>query len=102
MAYHYQARDMAVLHAVANARPFAQSARGGLSYIIDQNGHYVAQTRERGYDFLEGTIQVNKAKTLYTIWGDWVVWISVSIVLGAWLTSLAPMRKYWVRHSRKQ
>ncbi len=102
MAYHYQARDMAVLHAVANARPFAQSARGGLSYIIDQNGHYVAQTHERGYDFLEGTIQMNKAKTLYTAWGDWVVWISVSIVLGAWLTSLAPMRKYWVRHSRKQ
>jgi apolipoprotein N-acyltransferase len=102
MAYHYQARDMAVLHAVANARPFAQSARGGLSYIIDQNGHYVAQTGERGYKFIEGAVQANTTKTFYTVWGDWVVWVSGAIVLGTWLTSSAMVRMFWATHSRKE
>lgn len=84
MGYHYQVRDMATLHAVANARPFIQSARGGLSYIIDQNGHHIDQTYERGYDFLEGSVQANSVKTIYTMLGDWIVWLSGLIVAGSW------------------
>lgn len=81
MGYHYQARDMAVLHAVANARPFVQSARGGLSFIIDHDGRFIAQTAERGYEIIEGNIQANNTKTFYSKTGDWVVWLALGIVI---------------------
>lgn len=101
MTYHYQARDMAVLHAVANARPFAQAARGGLSYIIDQNGNYIQETNQRGYGFLEGDIQTNSTKTIYTLLGDWVVWVAGLLVLGGWLTMLESVKKYITKWRQK-
>ncbi|MBP9826939.1 hypothetical protein KBC99_00495 [Candidatus Saccharibacteria bacterium] len=84
--YHLQARTMARLHAVANARPFLQSARGGLSFIIDHNGRFLAQSQARDdYELLQGQVQANTVKTLYTLLGDWVVILSAAGLVAYWL-----------------
>lgn len=80
--YHQQARTMAHLHAVSNARPFAQAARGSRSYVIDHNGHFVAQTQNNGYRVIHGSVVTNSKKTLYTVLGDWPVWSSGLLLIG--------------------
>lgn len=76
--YYRQARQMATFTAAANARPFLQSARGGPSYILNKDGQSqkgFAQAADVGY--LRTTITTNRSKTLYTLWGEWVLYVSV-------------------------
>lgn len=78
--YHIEARQMARLHAVANARPFVQAARGGYSYIIDSNGTFVDGVQQRGYALVHGDVTTNDTLTLYTLFGDWIVWGGIVII----------------------
>jgi len=87
--YHEEARGMARLHAIANSRPFIQAARGGLSFIFDNNGKFIDQSQKRGYQLLSGNINANETKTIYTMFGDWVVFMSIILIGGVIST------KYW-------
>lgn len=86
--YHIEARQMARLHAVANARPFIQSARGGFSYIIDSNGTFVDGVTQRGYKLIHGSVATNTQITPYSLTGDWVVWGAVIALSISGLTKL--------------
>lgn len=58
---YYQNR----LHAVANAKPFVQSTRSGVSYVISSDGKLLVSTDRQG--FVETTVQLQPKRTIYTI-----------------------------------
>lgn len=81
--YHQQAQQMARFIAVANARPFVQATDGSYSFIIDQNGKWLAKSGQDNLELLIRGIKLNDIKTLYTMLGEWVVLASVVIVSSA-------------------
>lgn len=67
--YKKQAMEMARFHAIANAKPFVQAARGDQSFILDHNGRQILQTS--GDTRLVSTqIQLSDRKTPYTLFGE--------------------------------
>lgn len=83
--YHDQSEVIGRFHAVANARPFAQSARGSYSYAYDHNGQLVMRDDSFTTRALSVNVQTNTKTTLYTLFGDWVGWLSLGVVIGALL-----------------
>ena len=67
---HKQHLNYARLRAIENRRSIARSANTGISAFINQRGDIIEQTGwwERGY--LNGTLNLNNEKTIYTIHGD--------------------------------
>ncbi|MEI6742055.1 MAG: nitrilase-related carbon-nitrogen hydrolase [bacterium] len=68
-----QAKQMARFQAVANARMLIQSARGKQSYIMSQNGTIQVQNKSEEASYLQGDIQPNSTRTVYTLLGEWTV-----------------------------
>lgn len=87
--YFQQAQQMARFQAVANARPFAQAARGGESYILDKDGAFIAQTNTDTTQYIEAPINSNARRTIYSIVGEWTLLLA-AILVGL----LARMRVY--------
>lgn len=85
--YFQEARQMARFQAVANARPFAQAARGGESYVIDKDGMFVAQTHIDTTQYIQATVNSNARRTLYSLVGEWVLWAAIAVVGAAALVS---------------
>jgi len=69
-SYYAQARQMAAFLAVANARPFVQSARGAQVFMLDQNGQTVAKSDKPGVHYIEGNIKANNKRTPYSYVGE--------------------------------
>jgi len=52
-------------HAIANAKPFVQSARSGEAYIISSDGHVIASASDKSR-LLEATVPVQSKRTVYS------------------------------------
>lgn len=70
--YHSQTETLGILHAVANARPFVQSARGSYSYAYDINGTLIAKDTSFSTKAMLASVQTNNTTTIYTRFGDWL------------------------------
>ncbi len=79
--YFQEAKQMARFQAVANARDFVQSARGGQSYAITKDGEFSAQTSGDKTQYLQATIATNARRTLYSIVGEWALALAI-VALG--------------------
>lgn len=80
-SYYGQAQHMAMFIALANAKPFVQSARGGPSYVIDTNGKVIAEKTTAGQaDVTTATITINTPLTIYTRFGEWVIYGALLMV----------------------
>lgn len=79
--YFQEARQMARFQAVANARPFAQAARGGESYVIDKDGAFVAQTGSDTTQYLQARVDSNARRTIYSLIGEWALWAALAVVV---------------------
>ncbi|MEI6581928.1 MAG: nitrilase-related carbon-nitrogen hydrolase [bacterium] len=81
-----QAKQMARFQAVANARTLVQSARGKQSYIMTQDGAIQIQNVSDATSYMQGSIQPNSTRTVYTLLGEWTVLVSfVGLALFAYL-----------------
>lgn len=89
--YRISHNGMARFMAVANARPFVQSAQDEAAYIIDHNGNEVLTISPVG----QGTQDVvtNQTKTIYTIIGDWPVYVGAGIALSLTLGKIMPRNR---------
>ena len=83
--YHMQNLSQSRLHAVANARPFIQSVRGGYGYIIDSNGHILTENLNLRDGYMQATITSNNTKTLYTQLGNWPVVVALLMLVSAFV-----------------
>lgn len=96
-SYYQQAEKMARFIAIANARPFIQSARGGPSYIFDQNGATITSTSDIDrLDVIYASVRPNEEKTLYSLLGEWVVYGSIA-ALGIRIILHAQLHKRLLR-----
>ncbi len=78
--YHQQARQFARFQAVANNRPFIQSARGGYSFIIDNNGNFLVDFSHSGLQVGITEVQTPTTKTPYTRLGEWTLIIAIAVL----------------------
>lgn len=83
--YHDQSETIGRFHAVANARPFIQSARGSYSYAYDHNGQLITRDDSFATRAMSVNVQANTKTTLYTLFGDWAGWLSLGVVIGGLL-----------------
>ncbi len=79
--YHQQSRQFAHFIAISNARPYVQAASGAYSYIIDSNGNFVERTKDFKTEAGSAELALLQGRTLYTIAGEWVAWISIIILI---------------------
>ena len=84
--YRISHNGMARFMAVANARPFVQSAQDEAAYILDHNGNEILTITPVG----QGTqdVTMNQTKTIYTIIGDWPVYVGAGIALSVLLSKI--------------
>ncbi len=72
--YFEQSKHFSRFIAIANARPFIQSARAGASYVLDANGKLIASSPIDGLDVISARIQPQTTLTPYSRLGEWTIW----------------------------
>lgn len=65
--------------AVANARPFLQSANNWKAFALDKDGNTIKSIEPVGTALV--TAQTNSKKTPYTLLGEWVVFLGIIYLL---------------------
>lgn len=94
--FHHEVEQMNRLSAVAHAKPFVQSAKGGPAYIMDKDGRQLtAATASEGV-VISADVQTNSRRTLYSWLGDWVVYVSAAAVV--WLVARLVVKRYYSRY----
>lgn len=79
--YHEQTQQMSRLHAVANAKPFVQSTRDGHSFIIDQQGRFLAFAgNDSEARIISAQLSVDKSKTVYTRFGEYILLLAAAVI----------------------
>ena len=89
---------MAVLRAVENRRFLLRSATTGISGIIDPYGRILSRSSLDTTAALTGNITPLSSRTLYVRFGNWLVWISLTLI-GVFFILAGIIRK---RHERNQ
>lgn len=81
-AYYGQAEQMSKFIAMANAKPFIQSARGGPSYIMNKDGQVLARATQPDLaDITTASITPSQHNTIYSRFGEWIIWLSIIMVM---------------------
>lgn len=92
--YHLESQVLAKFQAVANARPFVQSARGGNSFIYDSSGRLLARSQRQTDTVIVSEVMTNKQKTMYTKLGDWPLLFAVIMIVGSLIGAKRTNRKH--------
>lgn len=79
--FHIESENMNRLTAIAHARPFIQSAKGGPAYIIDKDGKMISKSDAPSGGVASAEVRANSTKTLYTQLGEWVVYVAVVLIV---------------------
>jgi apolipoprotein N-acyltransferase len=79
----YQHAAIAALRAIESRRYVVQAANSGISAIIDPYGRTVAETKIFVRDTLFGDIYPQSDITLYTRFGDVIVWLCLAFAVPA-------------------
>jgi len=75
-----QTRSIAKIRAVENNRYFIQAGNFISSSIIDNKGNVIAVSDDNN-SLLHGKILLIKDKTLYNLFGDWILIFSLLVVI---------------------
>jgi apolipoprotein N-acyltransferase len=76
----YQHFQYSILRAIENRRSIVRCANGGISGFIDPYGRVQKKTKFYEKTQIADEIKLNDDKTLYTLYGDLIVYISLLIV----------------------
>jgi apolipoprotein N-acyltransferase len=79
--FHHAA--MARLRTIENGISMVRCANTGMSMIVDQYGRVLGRTRLFEKAVLTRDVPVGRVWTPYSVFGDWVVLVSLLVVLGA-------------------
>lgn len=80
---HWQHGLLGVFRAVENRVPFVRCGNSGLTCVVDPLGRMTAwiPVLRPGYLVAEVRFLRRPRRTLYTLWGDWVGWWALGLVL---------------------
>lgn len=90
-----QIKNMARFQAIANGRPFIQSANGGQAFYINENGKIVAETKSSEAQFILANVAPVKTKTVFSKFGDWPLAITVILLLALSLIIRSHKGRLW-------
>jgi len=76
-----QHMSMSVFRAIENRRYLVRGAATGISCIIDSRGRVLSKSGIYKPAVIEGAVWPEKEQTPYTRYGDWVVWLSMALIL---------------------
>lgn len=93
---HKQHLSYARLRAVENRQYVARSANTGISAIINSRGDIVKSLGYDKYGAIKGEVGINKEKTFYVRYGDYIARIAQYFALAIFVFSLFKSRKNWV------
>lgn len=82
----YQHLAISVFRAVENRRSLVRAASGGITAAVDPQGRILAEAPPFTRKVLTVEVPVVLGPwTLYTLWGDWLAWVSLlgGVILGA-------------------
>jgi len=77
--------DAAQLRAVETGRYVVRAMKTGISAIIDPHGRELVRSRSAKPALLTAPISPLEQQTLFVWLGDWIVWLSILVVVGALL-----------------
>jgi len=81
--------EAAQLRAVETGRYLVRAMKTGISAIIDPTGKEIMRSKMGEAVLLTSRVSLERAKTPYVRFGDWVVWLSLAVLIG---TLLLPRR----------
>ncbi len=76
-----QHADFSVLRAIEMRRYVARAATTGISCLVTPTGEVQVRADLDEEALVEGKLAMLHDKTLYALWGDWFVWVSVLVGL---------------------
>lgn len=79
MLFQHHAQD--VLRAIENDRWVARATNTGLSAIINPQGKTLWLSQINTYEIHLDTIYQRETKTLYVLFGDWLIWVLLMMTL---------------------
>jgi apolipoprotein N-acyltransferase len=95
-----QHMTIAIFRAIENRRSVVRSTNGGMTNIIDPNGHIRGSLPPFVEGHLVGNVPVHTgAATRYTLWGDWLPW--VLLVVAALGVAYGVVRRMFAGAARK-
>ncbi len=69
---------MGSLRAIENRKSVARSSNDGISCFINQRGEIINSVKKFNPAAIKSTLKANKEKTVYTLFGDYIGWISIA------------------------
>ena len=76
----YQHLSMTIFRAVETRLYLVRAANTGISAIVDPTGKIAGQTRLFEKAQMSGDVRFISLPTIYTLWGDWLVFLSFAAV----------------------
>jgi apolipoprotein N-acyltransferase len=76
--YSQQNRQIVRFQAIANAKPYLQATKSGPSYILDHNGTFLAEAPAGRTMVLTANITPGQQTTLYSQFGEWLIYVSLA------------------------
>ena len=77
----YQHNGHAVLRAVETGCPIVRAANTGISSILNDKGAILSSLDPLVTGYTAHDISMRSNSTLYTIWGNLIVWLSIGLIL---------------------
>ena len=86
----YQHLTSSAVRAAEQGVPLLRAANTGVSAVIDRQGALVKTVGLFERNIIVATIETGVSGTLYTRWGDWIVYLSIIMIIMIGLTKLLP------------
>ena len=82
----HQRLQMARMRAIELARPMVRSANTGPSGFIDEEGRIIEITDQFKAQAIMQAVQPMQGQTLYARFGNWIIWLSIVVLIlaGIW------------------
>ena len=84
---------MARVRAVENRRWLLRDTNTGETVSVDPYGRIVARLPRYDRGVLEAPYAFRSDLTIYTLWGDWVAWLSLAVTAGLLLIAAVAGKK---------
>lgn len=98
---HRQHLWFSSLRAIETRREVVRSANTGICAFIDQRGKILSRTRYDEATFLNGTMRLNDAKTIYVRWGDIIARVAMLMATMIVLGNLTRSLRNWTTSGKR-
>jgi apolipoprotein N-acyltransferase len=85
-----QTLSLAKMKAASNGKYFVEAGNFVPSFVLDDKGSILAESKRGEDGVLTAEIKLNRSQTPYTRFGNWILWVSMLIVLYGIVRRMTP------------